>query len=401
MLACKLSSLSVIVLLLLLSTASTLSAQQFQLLHFFVGQDGALPRAGLTIDAGDKLFGTTYAGFQGFGWGSAFEIRPHNQSFQFYTIQALDGQPLDRPVFAPNGKLYNTTSNAIFGPQDGYVYSLQPPLRFCSVVRCFWGFHAIYGFPLDGTNGILPGGAVLAFDPSSNIYGTTQAGGANGKGVVYKITPAGVETILYNFAGPDGAAPYAGVIFDQTGNLYGAAAAGGDSNQGTIYKLTPDGQGGYSQSVLYNFTGGSDGGAPLGGLIFDAAGNLYGNTSTGGSGGGGTVYELSPNGGGWNYQTLYSFTGGAHCGPKAELSFDASGSLYGTTYCDGAFNDGSVFKLTNSGGTWNYTSMHDFADGNDGKFPYSNVVFDHQGRLYGTAERGSIFGAGDVWQITP
>jgi uncharacterized repeat protein (TIGR03803 family) len=132
----------------------------------------------------------------------------------------------------------------------------------------------------------------------------------------------------------------------------------------------------------------------------DQAGNLYGTTITGGANGGGTVFELSPNGGGFNYSLLYSFAGGTSCGPSAELAFDSAGNLWGTTFCDGAFNFGNVFKLTNNGGSWTYSSIHDFANGTDGKNPISNVTFNSAGKIFGTTSIGGMFAGGNVWQIS-
>lgn len=403
------STLITILLLLLVAFGGTASAQSFRLLHIFSGPDGAFPRAGLSIDRHNgTIYGTTFAGFLGFGWGSAFELRPAGGTFFFNIIQEFDGQPIDRAVIGPDGHIYGTSSNAIFNFVFGYVFSLAPPLRPCRTgsglqdLLCPWIFHNVYGFPLNGSNGISPLGATLVFDQSGNIYGTTSAGGTTGNGVVYMLTASGTETPIYEFTGsPDGADPYAGVIFDSSGNLYGVTTVGGSSNQGTVFKLTSNGQGGWTEQVIYNFTGGSDGNAPVGGLVFDPSGNLYGSTASGGMNGGGTVFQLTPNGSGWDYHLLYSLTGSPqNCGPKAELSLDSAGNLYGTTYCDGAFNDGNVFKLTNSGGSWTYTSLHDFSGQSDGMFPYSNVSFDAAGKLYGTTSKGSAAGAGNVWQIT-
>jgi uncharacterized repeat protein (TIGR03803 family) len=131
----------------------------------------------------------------------------------------------------------------------------------------------------------------------------------------------------------------------------------------------------------------------------------------GGSGGGGTVFELSPSGDIYTFNLLYSFSGGASCGPQANLALDAAGNLYGTTRCDGAYQSGNVFKLTNTPNGWVYTSLHDFTGGSDGNLPYSNVTIDTDGTLYGTAESGGSFegdcnhltpaGCGVVWMIKP
>jgi len=141
---------------------------------------------------------------------------------------------------------------------------------------------------------------------------------------------------------------------------------------------------------------------PEGGLIIDSSGNLYGTTTNGGSGGGGTVFELSPAMGGWTYNVVYSFTGCTGCGPLGKLVMDAAGNLYGTTNADGANGKGSVFELTpEGGGTWTYTSLHDFTGGGDGAYPWSNLVLDASGNLYGTASAGGTKGAGVVFEITP
>jgi uncharacterized repeat protein (TIGR03803 family) len=186
------------------------------------------------------------------------------------------------------------------------------------------------------------------------------------------------------------------VIFDKAGNLYGTASQGGLSGAGVVYQLTPT-DSGWTESILYNFSGGSDGGSPTG-QVFDQAGNLYGATALGGSGGGGTVFMLSPSGSNWTYTLLHSFKGSE--GPMTSLSIDASGSLYGTTYLDGAYGLGSVFKLTPSNGGWIFTSLHDFT-GVEGYLASSTVVFDARGNLYGETWAGGAHRDGTLWKITP
>ena len=388
----------VIGLLTLTMFAMAAQAQTFQVIHTFTGPDGAIPKAGVTLDRGGKIYGTTYAGHEGTGWGGVFQMRQHNGVWIFGTLQIFDGQPLDRVVFGPNGTLYGTSPSNLVSYHDGYIFNLRPPLNVCTTVMCNWNATVLYGFS-GGGDGATPKGAALVFDHAGNMYGTTTAGGS-GNGVVYQLTPAGVQTPLYAFGGsPDGATPYSGVIFDNAGNIYGVTTAGGASGNGAVYELSPNG-GGYSEQVIYSFTGGNDGSNPIGGLVVDNAGNLYGTTATGGTGGGGTVFELSPNGSNWNYSLLYSFSGGASCGPWAELTFDSASNLYGTTQCDGATGNGNVFKLTNSGGSFSYSSIYDFSGGNDGKRPYSTVAFDAAGNMYGTTSLGGANLSGVVWEIT-
>ena len=235
-----------------------------------------------------------------------------------------------------------------------------------------------------------------------------------GWGTVFKLTPSNggwAESVLYSFTGgSDGASPYSDVILDQAGNLYGTTWQGGVSGCafgtgcGTVYQLTPSGSG-WKENTLYSFQSATDGGNPPAGLIFDPSGNLYGATWTDGPGGGGTVFELSPADGSWTFTSLYALNGTG--GPAGSLVMDGAGSLYGTTDSDGAHGVGSVFKLTPSNGGWIYTSLYDFTGGSDGYFPLCRVVFDTSGNLYGTTYAGGNnndcggYGCGVVWEITP
>jgi uncharacterized repeat protein (TIGR03803 family) len=162
--------------------------------------------------------------------------------------------------------------------------------------------------------------------------------------------------------------------------------------------LTPDGGGGWSERILYTFTGSTDGKEPVTGLVFDHSGNLYGSTIFGGSGQGGTIFKMTPSGGSWTYEVIYSVRGIA--GPYGTLMMDAQGNLYGTTFQDGSHLYGSAFKLTPSQGSWTYTSLHDFTNGVDGGYPLSSLVFDTAGNLYGTAALGGAHGLGVIVQMT-
>ena len=231
----------------------------------------------------------------------------------------------------------------------------------------------------------------------------TEFGGSGDQGAVYELTPSGggwSENVLYSFPGgaSDGYFPQSGVALDNIGNLYGTTYYGGTYGAGTVYRLTPSGSG-WAENILYNFQAGDDGGYPFGGLIFDQFGNLYAATPTGGSGGGGTVFELTPSDGNWTFSVLYSFSAGT--GPYGSLTMDAAGNLYGTTFTVGAYGYGSVFKLTFSGGGWSATDLHDFTGGSDGGNPFGNVTLKPNGKLYGTASGGGAYGLGVVWEITP
>jgi uncharacterized repeat protein (TIGR03803 family) len=244
----------------------------------------------------------------------------------------------------------------------------------------------------------------LIFDESGNIYGTAINGGNLNSGVVYELTRAGggwTGTVLY--APGSNANPYGGVVFDNVGNLYGATYQGGFGGAGTVYQLSPSGSG-WTGRTLVQFYG-ADGATPIGGLIIDPSGNLYGTTSSGGDRYG-TVFELTPADGGWTFNTLYRFLlGAANGGPQAKLVMDAAGNLYGTTYADGAYGYGSVFKLTPGSAGWTQTVLHDFTGAADGAFPVSNLVFDASGNLYGTTWFGGSptcsQGCGVVFEIVP
>jgi uncharacterized repeat protein (TIGR03803 family) len=233
------------------------------------------------------------------------------------------------------------------------------------------------------------------------------------------------ETVLYRFTAypHDGANPRAGLIADQNGNLYGTTEDGGPWNYGTVFKLTPPAtaSGAWTETVLYSFTGHTDGEKPLGGLIADQNGNLYGTTYDGGASGYGTVFELGPPavaGGSWTETVLHSFDPNGSDGfqPTAGLIADQNGNLYGTTqygggqgYC-GSPGCGTVFELTppaTPGGTWTETVLHSFAGyPNDGGVPTARLIVDKKRNLYGTTYIGGpgcsdVHGCGTVFKLTP
>ena len=188
-----------------------------------------------------------------------------------------------------------------------------------------------------------------------------------------------------------------GVIFGPDGDLYGTTYYGGANGYGVVYQLSPPQD--QTEKVLYSFQNGSDGSAVAAGLVFDNAGNLYGATTTGGSGGGGTVFELMPSNGHWTLSVLVSFTGSG--GPSSSLVMDTSGNLYGTTVSDGVYGAGNVFKSTPSGGGWTYMDLYDFTGGSHGANPFGSLVLDADGNLYGTTEAGGANGLGVIFEIVP
>jgi uncharacterized repeat protein (TIGR03803 family) len=281
----------------------------------------------------------------------------------------------------------------------------------------FTVLHSFAGYPTDGSLSL----GDLIQDSAGNLYGTTELGGTSsactyGCGTVFKLSPTGTETILYNFTeGADGAYPQAGLVRDATGNLYGTTAGGGAESRactltsgtcGVVFELIrcDSAPNGYEYKVLYRFTGGADGGSPYGGLVRDTAGNLYGTTQGGGSlastcrqGTCGVVFKLSPT----DIETvLHTFTGGAGgANPTAALTLDSAGNLYSTTYYGGAYSEGVAFKLSPAG---TETVLHSFAGyPTDGGYPYYGLTHDAAGNLYGTATDGGAHGSGVVFKLSP
>jgi uncharacterized repeat protein (TIGR03803 family) len=329
-------------------------SEGFVLPHSFTGSpDGMNPQADLVQDTAGNLYGTTFAG------GTS----------NFGTVFKLDSTGTE------------TVLHSFTGEPDG-------------------------GNPAAG----------LVRDVSGNLYGTTSQGGTSNAGTVFRLDPAGNETVLYSFGGePDGAFPFADIIIDSASNIYGTTSQGGTSNAGTVFKLDPAG----NETVLYSFGGGSaDGTHPVAGLVQDAAGNFYGTTFEGGAGQcsvnphykyytavcGGTVFKLDPTG---TETVLHSFAVTDGANPAATLIRDTTGNLYGTTSAGGELciiipgpwpQDpvigeycGTVFKLDTSG---NLTVLHTFAGQPDGAIPLAGLVLDAAGNLYGTTSQGGAGGCG-------
>ncbi len=404
------------VFLFLTLTAPPAQAQTYNVIHNFTGGlDGSAPNAGLTVDRAGNLYGTTANG--GAGFGTVFRLSNKSSGWVFTPLYVFrtddDGnQPFGKVTFGPDGSLYGTTLTG-GGAGCGIVFKLTSPTQVSPNAMGGWSETRLYRFTGSG-DGCGPSGD-LVFDQTGSIYGTTVYGGinldcdgGNGCGTVFKLTPSGggwTESLLYSFNLDDGAEPwYSGVIFDGSGNLYGTTVYGGRGGCeygpcGNAFQLTPSGSG-WTQNVVHNFQGGSDGAQPVGGLVSDQHGYLYGTTAAHGARGGGTVFETWQ-GQGWEFQVLYSFAGGEFEGPYASLFVDAAGNLYGTTYQEGAYRLGSAFKLTRGCAGFSYTSLHDFAGGQDGAYPISSLVLDANGNIFGTTSAGGAYGQGVVFEITP
>jgi uncharacterized repeat protein (TIGR03803 family) len=341
--------------------------------------DGAEPNASLMFDQAGNLYGTTNLGGSGaFGFGTVFELMPSADGswkekvlYQF-TGGADGGAPGAGVIFDQLGNLYGTAfqggnlSQCAIG--CGLVFQLTPK------ADGNWTESVLYSFAgsPDGSNP----DASLIFDTAGNLYGTTYYGGDSrnscvlgygGCGTVFKLTPSAggtwTESVLKSFREPQGAYPQGSLIFDQAGNLYGTTSQGGNLNQcrpasgcGFVFELTPNADGSWTEKALYSFHGFGGGGLPVGGVIFDQSGNLYGTTGSGGDlshctnrrpGGCGVAFRLGPNSkGGWKETALHRFDDHPAAHPFAGLLFDNAGNLFGTTIGDRTTTFGSVFEIT-------------------------------------------------------
>jgi uncharacterized repeat protein (TIGR03803 family) len=247
----------------------------------------------------------------------------------------------------------------------------------------------------------------LVLDAAGNLYGTAQSGGKYGNGMVFKLVAnqdgSWTESVLYEFTGgADGGQSVAALVFDGAGNLYGTTEIGGQYNAGVVFKLVPNADGTWTESVLHSFAGGTDGYTCWAPITFDTAGNIFGATPWGGSNGDGVIFELTPNtDGSWTETVIHTFTGTDGADPSRALIFDAEGNLFGTGSSGGAYGNGVVFKLTSSpDGTWTETVLHSF-NGKDGATPFTQLTPGSGGILYGTTYSGGKYGRGVVFSLTP
>lgn len=289
-------------------------------------------------------------------------------------------QPLGGVIADAAGNLYGTTQTG-GANQAGSIFKLATD----------GSYSVIYSFcsATNCTDGAGPSSGLI-MDSSGNLYGTTPVGGANQDGAIFKLATDGTETVLYSFCAVrhcrDGQSPQAGLVMDGAGNLYGTTGAGGAKNVGTVFKLAASGE----ETVLYSFTPRGNGSNPAANLVMDGTGNLYGTTQSGSHGGPGIVFEVSSGG---RFKQLYAFCSQPNCAdgayPAAGLIMDGAGNLYGATQNGGANNFGAVFKLATNGTESVLYSFCSKGDCSDGAFPGAGLVMDGSGNLYGTTEYGN------------
>jgi uncharacterized repeat protein (TIGR03803 family) len=392
---------------IIVSSAAAASSRERVLYAFRGGSDGESPFSTLIADGSGNLYGTTNTGGSGTlcrtsGCGTVFKLTSDRTETLLYAFAGgSDGaNPYAGLTSDGAGNFYGTTQlggGCADNDSCGTVFKLASDGTE-TVLYAFQG----------GTDGANPLAGVI-IDAQGNLYGTTTVGGnyngadcdVDGCGTAYEVTPEGGKTTLYAFqGGNDGVQPLGGVIRDIMGNLYGTTAFGGDGGSlcgtvgcGTMFKIAPDG----TESVLYAFKDGGDGAVPYAGLITDASGNLYGTTSQGGTSNLGTVFKLAPDG---TETVLYSFQGGNDGrSPESSLIMDKAGNLYGTTFYGGGTKCrdggcGTVFKLAQDG---RETVL--FAFGNGGRFPAAGLLAGPHGLLYGTATAGGAGHDGVVFHV--
>ena|SRR5579863_332070 len=400
------------VLLLVVIAFSTVQARTYKVLHRFHGAaDGEYPVAGLVQDAAGNLYGVAGwgggKGCSGGGCGTLFKLDATGKFTVLHRFSGgADGSYPDALIRDQEGNLYGVAGfgggkECFEGQGCGTVFKVDVNGKF-TVLHHF-----------NGEDGALPQSLML--DKAGDLYGETENGGSGhcyyqgyriGCGTVFKLDATGEETLLYSFRGrPDGKVPIGGMVRDAAGDLYGATLDAGLYGYGNVFELRKG-----KETVLSSFDDGTGGGQPNG-VIADKEGNLYGTTVTGGtipcypiSNGCGTVFELDTTG---KETVLYSFLGGQFRDgqlPLGPLIIDNAGDLYGTTWQGGVFSDGTVFKLTKAG---KESVLHSF-NGSDGAYPeYDSLIQDNAGDLYGTTPLGGGtacsggMGCGVIFEISP
>ena len=333
----------------------TSSGWQETVLHTFHGgrQDGANPEHELAIDAAGNIYGTTISG--GGGLGVLFQLTPSAAGWtetllhKFGAVNGSGETPSSGVIIDKQGNLYGETAGG-GNSGNGTIYELKH-------TSAGWKYTLLYSFA-GGNDGTYPSSG-LTFDAQEDLYGTTMSGGgAAGIGTVFELARGSngtwTESVLHGFQDTaDGINPEAPLIFDSLGNLYGTTVYGGDTSCaggfgcGEVFELSPSGNGTWTKTTIHAFTDTPDGHAPLAGLTFDKAGNLFGTTANGGSTGTGALFELSPGSGGWTESVVYSFTNGNDGGfPSIPVIVGAKGNILGTASSGGQFTQGVVFSIS-------------------------------------------------------
>jgi uncharacterized repeat protein (TIGR03803 family) len=376
------------VLLMIASTTQSARAQTFTTLHTFDSTtDGSFPEAGLVQARDGNLYGTTSRDGSS-GGGTVFRITPGGTLTTLYNFCAncIGGSgPYAGLIQASDGNFYGTTAfggNLNCDGGCGTIFKMTPGGTLTT----------LYNFcPQTGcADGDSPS-AVLMQASDGDFYGTAGIGGIDNKGTVFKITLSGTLTILHSFTGTDGANPNAGLVQATDGNFYGTASDGGANGDGTVHKITPSG----TFTTVHTFDD-AEGAFPAG-LVQASNGKLYGTTYSAGPGFNGTVFEINSAGA---LTTLHSFAGPDGSSPYAGLVQGSNGTFYGTTSFGGANSEGTIFGITASGlltVLYSFCSQSSCADGG---WPTAPLVQRTDGSFYGTASIGGVNLSGTVFRLS-
>jgi len=408
------SALPCILFLIIAGAFSAAHAQTLTTLFAFNGTDGSEPFQSNLLDVGGTLYGTTGAGGT-YNAGTIFKLDSKGKETVIYNFTGgADGnQPDSGLTLDSKGNVYGTT---FYGGDSSCVLSATPGCGVVYKLTSAGKFSVVYTFT-GSTDGALPQGVIL--DSAGNIYGPAFNGGnpnctfgSVGCGVIFKIDTTGKETAIYSFLdGTDGGVPNGFITMDRAGNIYGATIYGGTladcsgAGCGVIFKLTPAGK----ETVLYSFTGGTDGGGPTGNLLMDPQGNIYGTAYFGGdlqctsipnTSGCGVVFKISPTG---HESVLHAFMGPDGAGPSWGL-LDYNGNGYSTTIYGGVNGFGTIFELTSKG---KEIRLYSFTGGADGAYPQSGLIVDKSGNMFSNTVFGgdlscnSPSGCGTVFKFVP
>ena len=377
-------------------TAGGAQARRFELLYTFHGADGNGSVVAPILDDQGNLYGTTRSGGAA-DKGTVFKLAPDGNltTLADFARHGSGAEPLASLWRDAHGNLFGTTWNDRGGrhpPGGGTLFEITASGRQ----------KTLYRFSVDGPFGYSPEGGVIA-DAQGNLYGATMFGGTYGYGVAYKFTPDGTMTVLHAFGATsdDGQEPVGSLAMDAAGNLYGATTQGGSQLAGgTVFKITPDG----TESIVHFFSIQSgDGFTPYGGVLLDTAGNIYGTTMLGGQYSDGTVYKLASDGTETILHSFWQYLDGGQ--PMCSLVADAQGNLYGTASVGGPTNSGTVFETARDG---TFRTLHTFDTVGrrlrGGIWPLGGLAVDAAGNLYGTAsaDGGTArhIGYGTVFKIS-
>jgi uncharacterized repeat protein (TIGR03803 family) len=364
-------------LTVLLSLAGVSPAQAVHVLYSFNGALGANPsEIALTQGRDGELYGTVTSGGV-YGQGSIFKITTAGTITELHSFEGTDGTfAWAGLTLGADGNFYSTTGEGGTGSW-GVLFKMTPEGTVT----------VLHNFTQNGTDGVFPlSPPILASD--GNFYGTTSYGGINGAGTVYKLTPAGVYTIIYNLDSVDGYSAQSSPTLGANGNLYIATLLGGSNQCGALLEISTGGV----LSNAYSFECGATGGYPQGSLLKGADGNFYGTADNGGAYSQGVLFKLTPN---FDYSVLYSFgattTDGAE--PNGGLIQATNGNLYGVDYYGGSFNDGTIYDYSSAGES---STLYSWNRENDAE---GQFIQHTNGMLYGVTYAGGTKNRGSIYSL--